>query len=346
MGVEPVEDRSVCGWDPERGGGVVNGSAGRAGEEEAPVGFRLRQHRAEVTLPDREVLRERVGERHVALVPVAHRDRPAGAHEAVVAAAVVGDVAGIPGLGGLAAQLAGRARSLGWDATAGPPGVGVRDPAMAHGQSVERRAARYLCRDHPEQVVERMVLHHQHDDVLDLVKARRPRAEVGEREAVRAAHARRRRRRPGPRGETADGERGGSAGGAAQQRAPGDHGVRGGWAAHVGDTIGRCGSPVETDEGARSLAPPDSVVPHAPLAAVGDRDRRGGGDRGRARSHSRGGRRGGSADRRAHRLDDQLDVPDERASNRDRAREEEAREYFDRHGRWPEVSDGPMRRSR
>ena len=110
--VEPIPDRAVLGGNLERR--VVGGDRPRRrpGEEEAAVRVRLREHGAEVPLAEREVLRERVREGDVRIVPVAHRDRAAGADEAVVATVVIGDVARVPCLRGLAIELARRHRGL------------------------------------------------------------------------------------------------------------------------------------------------------------------------------------------------------------------------------------------
>ena len=170
VGVEAVEDRA----SRRRAGlaRVVDRARRRAGEEVRAVGERLGEHRGEVALADREVLRERVGERDVALVPEAHGDRRARRDEAVVAAVVVGLVARVPRLAGLAVELAGGGGVLGRHRVAARVRVGVDRSAASDRQPVHRSPAGDLVRNHPEQVVERVVLHHQHDDVLDLVHAR------------------------------------------------------------------------------------------------------------------------------------------------------------------------------
>ena len=52
-------------------------------------------------------------------------------------------------------------------------GVRVDDLPVLQRQPVDVPPSLDLVRDHPEQVVEGVVLHHQHHDVLDLLEARR-----------------------------------------------------------------------------------------------------------------------------------------------------------------------------
>ncbi len=128
-------------------------------------GNRLAEQRAEVPVGDREHPRERVVERLVGRLPVAHRDRAArGPDESVVAARREGDVAVFPGLAWLSRYLAGSRHSecvlqIAVSVRICRCGLSVRsDPEPIGTRPVQ----------HPELVVVRMVLHHQHDDVVDL----------------------------------------------------------------------------------------------------------------------------------------------------------------------------------
>ncbi len=237
VSVEPVPDRPVGGRRVRRP--VVDRARCGAGEEEAAVGERLRQHRAEVALPDREVPGERVGERQVVLVPVLHRDsrpRPARSrcwsrwHR--------------PGARrprpGWAARAAGTATApLRVDPVAVGVGVEVGDLAVAARQPVDQLAPLHLVGHHPEDVVEGVVLHDQHDHVLDLAHRLVARGLVRERAAVGAADPVRAERvcdraRPG-RQSRARNHRG-TAGGAPQQRPAGDVALK---ASHPGSYISR-----------------------------------------------------------------------------------------------------------
>ena len=185
--VEPVEDRAVRRGQMERCGDVRrNESGGRAGEEEPAVRVRLAQRRAEEPLTDREVLDERIGERQVALVPEAHRDWAARPDEAIVAPAVVRLVAGVPGLSRDVRELTWRAGVLRKDLLAVRIPVEIEELAAVTAQPIHPGPTLHLVGDHPEQVVERVVLHHQHDDVTDLRHRDMSRRQMGKRAAVRA----------------------------------------------------------------------------------------------------------------------------------------------------------------
>ena len=144
--------------------GVVHLADRCGGDEVPPVGIGLPQHRAEVTVRDREPTRQRIIKGLVSAVPVAHRDRAARRlHETVVAAVVELDVTGGPLLAGLTRKLAGRwhvKRVL-------EVAVGVRvDRHRDTVAQLEAVSARPV--QHAELVVIGVVLHHQHDDVFDL----------------------------------------------------------------------------------------------------------------------------------------------------------------------------------
>ncbi len=172
---ERVEDRPVRRGERERRqlagvGDVVRHPHGGRGEQEAPIGIRLPEHAAEPAIADRELRRQRVCEGKVVLVPVAHRHRPARRdHEAVVRAVRVLLVGGGPLLAGRAARLAGirhvertLRRAVGLRVGRGRIAV-RRDREAVTARRLERPAP-----EHPEEVVVRVVLHHQHDHVLDL----------------------------------------------------------------------------------------------------------------------------------------------------------------------------------
>jgi len=185
----------------------------------------LGEGRGKEPLTEGKVLDQRVGKREVALVPKPHRHRATGPHEAVIATAVVGLVTGVPGLRWHLRQLAGRVGMLGKDVAAVLIGIEVHRPAVLERQPVDPGPAGHAVRDHPEQVVERVVLHHQHHDVLDLGHRRRTGRKVRERQAVRTAESGGARggERPRPGRKAAGGEqRGAPTSAGAYQRAAGE----------------------------------------------------------------------------------------------------------------------------
>ena len=103
--------------------------------------------------------------------------------EPVVAAVVVGLVARVPVLarGSVGAR---RRREVREHLAAVRVDIEVRQLAALTGQPVDVRAAGNLERHQPEQVVERVVLHHQDHDVLDLRDALVARRQVRKRSAV------------------------------------------------------------------------------------------------------------------------------------------------------------------
>ncbi len=198
-----VEDRPARRVVGERGQRVVHLADRGGGDQVAPVGVGLAEHRAEVAVGDREHRGQRIVERLVGLLPVAHGDRPAARlDEAVVTPAVELGVAGQPVLGRRAGELAGGGhaeRVL--DVAVGVRVGGERPAAWAEPEPVRAAAAQ-----HAELVVVGVVLHHQHDDVLDLRDrvGARGQLRVGQRSrlaepGVAPGAARRRPPRAGPR---------------------------------------------------------------------------------------------------------------------------------------------------
>ena len=154
--------------------------AGRsARDEEPPVGIRLRQDGREVPVADGERARQPVVEGQVLRPVVGDRLRARGDDEPVVGPVVPGAVTGVPALGDppvVLAQVGGVVRAY---PVAG--GVGVRVERETVGAEPEPVAPA----EHPEVVVEGVVLHHQHDDVLDGRQRVGAGREVGERERAR-----------------------------------------------------------------------------------------------------------------------------------------------------------------
>ena len=143
---------------------VVDRAERRAGEEEPAVGIRLRQDGTEPPVAHREGLGEPVVEGDVVAGPVAHRDRPAvAAHEAVV------------GRRSRTATCDALHAWLGWRWQLAGVGHVERTHRLAVGVvvRVRRLAVRpaseaVASAEHAEVVVVAVVLHHEHDHVLDL----------------------------------------------------------------------------------------------------------------------------------------------------------------------------------
>ena len=135
----------------------------RSRDQEAPVRIRLREHRTEVAIAERERLRERVVEGNVGLVPVAHRDRAARAvtkpsflppfHECVRRHPVLAGVRVSWHVDGMWNALTKLPLPSGFASTGWPLRVELEAVAAA---------------EHPEVDVEGVVLLHHDDDVLDL----------------------------------------------------------------------------------------------------------------------------------------------------------------------------------
>ena len=159
--------------------------------------------RAEEAVADGEVRGQRIGGT-ASPGPGNTWRRPAGAHEAVVAPAGVGQVARVPALVRVAPSWHTWAR--GWNAGAARarlPGVGGR---VRRPEARRRAAAPSPGGQHPEDAVERMVLHHQHDDVLDLRHVRVPSGRRGYGSAPGPRPCAALRGRPRPRGQAAGAE--------------------------------------------------------------------------------------------------------------------------------------------
>ena len=150
---------------------VVDEAVRGPGHHEPPVRERRPQAGAEPAVGQRERARQPVVERQVLLGPVAHRHGRVRArhelldagHEAVVAA--VGDlqVADVPALRRDPLDLDRRGEVVCPQHAAVPPRVGRQRRAVrAAGQPVPAAG------QHAQVVVVGVVLHHQHDDVLDL----------------------------------------------------------------------------------------------------------------------------------------------------------------------------------
>ncbi len=167
--VQPVEDRPVRRSAAEERR-HVGGDApvGGAREQEAPVRDRLARRRAEPPVRDRERPRERVREREHLRRVVPHRlGRGDRLDEPVHPAAVDLLVRRIPRLRHMF-RLRGRGKG---------ERAHERRRAARTGVGVRRRAARIEAqpvggalpgtREGTEQVVERVVLHHHHDDVIE-----------------------------------------------------------------------------------------------------------------------------------------------------------------------------------
>ena len=160
MLVELLEDHPV-GRQGEREG-VVDEAERGAGDEIAAVRVGLGHGRAEVAVGNRKGAGHSAGEGKVLLGEVAHRLGRRAGDESLAGAAVVGLVGDLPVVAdavGLAfgrhvegVDVVARCRRDSW------PSGWPSDP-MVNPSPLPIR---------PEDVVERMVLHHHHDEVLDL----------------------------------------------------------------------------------------------------------------------------------------------------------------------------------
>ena len=165
---------------------VADQAVRRAGDQEPAVGERRAQARTEPPVGQRERARQPVVERQVLLGPVAHgrpcRFGPAGAgrvdhllgggHEPATGPVLPLVVGGMPALRRDPYPLPGCVQVVGAD----PLAAGLGVPHIRFAVAAEREAVAAVAQ-HTQVVVVRMVLHHQHDNVLDLrqpVAARRP----------------------------------------------------------------------------------------------------------------------------------------------------------------------------
>jgi len=170
--VEHLEDVAVVRCHRRgRRVGADEARGGRRHHEDA-VRIRLAQRRAEIPIAYRERRCERVVERQQRLVPIAERLLAAAPKESVHRPGVVREVARVPGLGNAKrlAAVGHRERAIRSSARVG---LGHRGHAIARQRrpAVHLAAARRdVMRQHAEVVVERMVLHHHDDDVIDVGK--------------------------------------------------------------------------------------------------------------------------------------------------------------------------------
>ena len=150
---------------------VVDEAVRGPGHHEPPVRERRPQAGAEPAVGQRERARQAVVERQVLLGPVAHRHGRVrtrhevfdAGHEAVVAAAGDLQVADVPALRRDPLDLDRRGEVVCPQHAAVPPRVGRQRCAVrAAGQPVPAPG------QHAQVVVVGVVLHHQHDNVLDL----------------------------------------------------------------------------------------------------------------------------------------------------------------------------------
>ena len=160
---------------------VIDQPVRGAADEEPPVGEGRPQAGAEPAVGHREGPRELVIERQLSGGPVPHGDRgiPAGHRlkhrrgEAAARAVGERDMAGVPGLRRVALELGGGLQVVRRDPLPGGQRVlGGRRPGGVHRQPVA------TPREHAQVVVVGVVLHHQHDDVLDLGQQVAPRGQV------------------------------------------------------------------------------------------------------------------------------------------------------------------------
>ena len=204
------------------------------------------------------------------------------------------------------------------DPVAGGVGIEVRDGAAASAQSVLERSPRHFVGDHPQQVVERVVLQHQAHDVPDLGHARGARRPVGEGQAVGPTEMVPVLHRAGPRRQRPlRSEHRGAARRAAQQRAPGERVLT-----HGGGHYRRMNRMLLN--ATRVWLPVAIAVAGVVGIVIG-------------RGHTAAAAAGVGliiAALIVWLLNWMYRMSIE--SNRDREREEEARRYFDRHGRWPD----------
>ena len=197
VGVERLEDRAVGRRRTREH--VGQQAQRRPGHQEAPVGVGLGTHRAEVAVADRERRRQGVHEREDVGLEVAHRHRPAlTAHEPVVGTVGVRGPEGVPGVVGLAVRLArvvhGECPDRG--VRAGRSDRRARRPRIDRGGLPRRVQGEPVAPAplHADHVVVGVVLHHHHDDVLDLGQLVGPGGGLGIGQLARLEHLRRGRR--------------------------------------------------------------------------------------------------------------------------------------------------------
>ena len=182
VAVKQVEDRPAGRVVEQVAGRVVDEAVRGSGDQEAAVGEGGSQARAEPAVGDREGAGQAVVERQVVFGPVAHADRRAGAlargpvdvargrdddlgagDEPVVLPLIPLVMGGMPALRRHVRPLDGRRQVM------RPDGLAVGVPVGCLGLAVgaERETVAAIVQ-HAQVVVVGVVLHHQHDDVLDL----------------------------------------------------------------------------------------------------------------------------------------------------------------------------------
>jgi hypothetical protein len=185
--VKLVEDRAVCRIVGESRKGVVD-LPDRGRREQVPaVGEGLAHDRAEVAVGDREVPVYGVVEGLVFFLPEAHGHAAddlrgervnRGPDESVHPAVVECVMAGRPLLARLRLQLA---RGGHPERVLDPP-VGVRVGGGRQAIAADPEAVSAAPEEHPDPVVVGVVLHHDHDDVLNLRDRVSARGQVPERQ--------------------------------------------------------------------------------------------------------------------------------------------------------------------
>ena len=179
MLVELLKDHTV-GWQLRRER-VVDEAERGAGNEIAAVRIGLRHSRAEVAIGDRKRAGHAAAERKVLFGEVTHRLRAGARHESLARPSVV-RLVGHPPVVPHAVGLAFRRHVEGVDEI--PLSVrvlGGRLPVRSEGEPVAPS-------DEPEDVVERVVLHHHHDEMIDLRHLVGARSSLGEGEGSRLSH--------------------------------------------------------------------------------------------------------------------------------------------------------------
>ena len=162
VAIQRLDDRAVLRLRTSSCRDRVDRAERRPAQQEAAVRVRLAETRREPAVAQRERLREAVIEGDVAPVPVAHRRGSArAAHEPVHGAVVPLDVHRVPVLAERVCLA--RVRHV-KGRTSLAVHVGVAGGGLA--AVVEREAV--AATEHAEVAVVRVVLLHDHDDVLDL----------------------------------------------------------------------------------------------------------------------------------------------------------------------------------
>ena len=165
-----VHDGAALGPVQQVEGQVIHQAVGRPGQQEPPVRERRPETRAEPAVGQRKSPGQPVVEGQIPVRPVDHgrglvalgRSLLSRGHETVHLAVGPLRVAGAPTLAGHAVLLRGGARVIGPDHGARGVGVlGIRSAVVAERQALPPAEG-------AEVIVERMVLHHQDKDVLDL----------------------------------------------------------------------------------------------------------------------------------------------------------------------------------